>query len=808
MTHTPTDYNQRTLDEALDLAQLGIRIVPIKPGEKRPPMPAWQEAATTNESTIRKWYEGQYRGFGLGVATGELANGKHLFVLDIDEHDPAVSGSDTLHDLERANEKLPDTVEVHTGSGGKHLYFLSDIEIRNDAGKKLGPGLDIRGHNGQVLAPPTLHPNGERYLWAYDQTPWDIEIANAPQWLIDRLTDTPRPTTAAVIPARRDQFLTGDSIADTYNAETTWNDILTQDGWQLSHIDHSGEHHWTRPGKTTREGTSATTNYQNRDVLKVFTSSIPWLPEGAYSRFQYFSRRHHNADMSKAAKSLKQSPTVTHIAAKHDDEWPELIELTTNVTAPAFNISTMPDWIVDHAEAVAQDLEVSIDLPLALALGALSTAALGGAKVLYPRKNWTQPLNLYIAVALPPSTGKSPVKAAMFTALEKYEQTRIADSAIAVSQYDTEIRILKSRLKAAEELAAKGKGNESRDAMHEAFSIAAQIAEMKKPVNGKLLVDNVTEEALGIEMADAGGSIAMISAEGGLFDRMAGMYGNAAPSLDLYLEAWSGGRYSVSRVGRGSLMIPSGNLCIVTTVQPQILEEIGAQRVFAGRGLTQRFLLSIPHTTVGHRNRQNDSHTDEQARNTYDEQIGTIARTIATERPTIIVDGEASDLFAAWDQYHEIQLRQGGRLSHLAEWIGKVRASILRISALLHIAGDNPHDDHVSIETMRRALAIGDYYVAQQEAIADTWGTSAEILVAKRIFETFQAREITEFTAREIQRNWTKNFPRIEDVREPIEILIEHGYVRPLFDGPLVLGRRGKESPRFEMRPSKNGVPR
>lgn len=800
----PKNNNAEILQAARELIAAGVRVLPIRPGMKHPPMSAWQRAATNDLDTVEGWFSGIYKDHGLGVATGSLADGRNFFVLDVDEHGAGVSGGDTLADLEKQNGPLPETLEALTGSGGRHLYFLCDAEIRNDAGKRLGPGLDVRGAGGQVVAPPTLHPNGRRYEWVDGSGPDETPMAPAPTWLTAMLADpTPQQNAVSIEPKKRDAFLVGDpndSIADRYNLDTSWDELLGQDGWHKSHVDPDGEAHWTRPGKDPRHGTSATTNYKGLDVLKVFSSSIAWLPEGAYSRFQYFSRRHHNGDMSQAAKALARRNSWPQPSPKPGDEWPDLIPLTTTVVPPMFDSSTMPAWITEHAAAVAQDLEVSVDLPLNLALGALSVTALGNASVRYPRKNWTQPLNLYIAVALPPSTGKSPAKAAMFSALEQFEQERMNEAARAVSEYETELRILKARLKACEELAAKSRGMEGQEAHDDAFAIAAKIAKLKKPITGKMFVDNVTEEALGIELADAGGSIAMVSAEGGLFDRMAGMYSEKNAGLDLYLEAWSGGRYSVSRVGRSSISVASGNLCIVTTVQPQVLEDIGAQKLFAGRGLTQRFLLSTPESTVGLRDRTKHSKTDDEVRREYDSRISEMASRLAKDKPQIRIEGEASDIFASWDQYHETKIRQGAELDHLAEWVGKVRASVLRIAALLHLAEGNVSST-VSGETMEKAIRIGNYYVAQQQAISDSWGVGSEILLAKKIIDWLYASNTKEFSARHLQRRHRTKFSRIEDARATLEILVERGWIRPLFDGPLVLGQRGKDSPRFEVRP-------
>ena len=135
-------------EQALELASLGWRILPIKPGQKRPPMASWQHAATDNLRTIDNWYTGAYIDHGIGIATGSQPNGQNLIVVDIDEHDPAKSGSATLEALEKKYGALPITVRATTGSNGQHIYFLAPpgLEIRNDAGSRLGVGIDIRAN--------------------------------------------------------------------------------------------------------------------------------------------------------------------------------------------------------------------------------------------------------------------------------------------------------------------------------------------------------------------------------------------------------------------------------------------------------------------------------------------------------------------------------------------------------------------------------------------------------------------------------------------------------------------------------------
>jgi hypothetical protein len=291
------------LQTALAYAKQDIRVIPIKQGEKRPPMQGWQNAATSDPTTIRTWFEGQFKDCGLGIATGEFRN-RYLIVIDIDDR-PEFSGSDTLKDLEQLHGQLPDTVEVITGSGGRHIYFLTDAPIRNEASGRLGQGIDVRGIGGQVLAPPTIHPNGKTYEWVEGKSIANTPPADMPLWMVLILTEKHTDDIPMTYESTAN-ILTEEGPASRYCAATTWPELLRQDGWTLAHIDQSGEAHWIRPGKDIREGTSATTGWQGKDIIRVFTTSIPNLPAGAYTRFGYTAAMHHNGDRSAFAKKLLQ----------------------------------------------------------------------------------------------------------------------------------------------------------------------------------------------------------------------------------------------------------------------------------------------------------------------------------------------------------------------------------------------------------------------------------------------------------------------------------------------------------------------
>lgn len=199
---------------ALGCAARGLRVFPlhwIKPGGacscpagancdspgKHPRISLWQKLACSDEKMIRGWWR-QWPEANVGVVTGEAAG---LYVVDVD----LKSGGDiSLMELcERAAVDWPDTLTVLTGSGGFHYYFQfpSGLDLRNTGGR-LGRGIDTRGNGGFVVAPPSLHASGSRYVWVNDLAP-----APLPEPLLKLLTEAkgtaaPRPAAKARSQAR------------------------------------------------------------------------------------------------------------------------------------------------------------------------------------------------------------------------------------------------------------------------------------------------------------------------------------------------------------------------------------------------------------------------------------------------------------------------------------------------------------------------------------------------------------------------------------------------------------------------------
>ena len=182
---------------ALDYAELGWPMFPLGVGSKLPKIPKSAGGrgfhdATVDVEMITSWWSRWLRA-NVGVRTGPTSN---LVVLDVD---PRHGGDESFDALEAKHGPLPDTLVAATPSGGTHYYFsYPDVEIRNDAGRLLGAGLDVRGEGGYVAVAPSV-VNGRPYHWLAGSID---NLAPMPNWMIGLLEHRrdPLPCTA---PSRR-----------------------------------------------------------------------------------------------------------------------------------------------------------------------------------------------------------------------------------------------------------------------------------------------------------------------------------------------------------------------------------------------------------------------------------------------------------------------------------------------------------------------------------------------------------------------------------------------------------------------------
>ncbi len=138
---------------------------------KHPRLNDWEENASNDPSVIAGWWH-KWPDANVGIAAGK----SRLVCFDIDSYKDKYEGQKLLTS---ADEQ---TVTSLTGSGGTHLlYQMPEDAYYSNARGALPQGIDIRGFGGQFVAPPSIHPSGNRYQWEEGYGPHEIGVIALPE---------------------------------------------------------------------------------------------------------------------------------------------------------------------------------------------------------------------------------------------------------------------------------------------------------------------------------------------------------------------------------------------------------------------------------------------------------------------------------------------------------------------------------------------------------------------------------------------------------------------------------------------------
>jgi len=363
---------------ALQLTKEGISVVPVSvDGSKKPAPFTWrkyQEERPTTQELIDWFGKGTQQ--GVGAICGEVSG--NLEMLELEGRAVAAQIHIQAKDMAENSglgdlwQKIQDGYCEVTPSGGIHwLYRISDGLVPGNQKLARRPGenggvdvlCETRGEGGFVILAPSAgscHPSGE---------PWKIlsgSIQTIPTITMDErealfsifrcFDEMPKIENIAQEVKSREVNLS--LPGDDYNSKVTWEQILTPLGW--SKVYTKGEAiAWRRPGKN--EGISATTNFNGKDNLYVFTTSTIFESEHSYSKFAAYATLEHNGDFKKAASALRSQgygkPVELNSLPNLPTHSPSLVTLRDENEEPTTS-SWLPEFI--NADNIFDEPEPSI----------------------------------------------------------------------------------------------------------------------------------------------------------------------------------------------------------------------------------------------------------------------------------------------------------------------------------------------------------------------------------------------------------------------------------------------------------------
>lgn len=486
----------------------------------------------------------------------------------------------------------------------------------------------------------------------------------------------------------------------------------------------------------------------------------------------------------KSALKYYQSAIATNPNYVKPDEynnpsWDEIIPLD-DVNLPTFPIVALPDALKDYVVDVAESTQTPIDMAGVASLALMSIAMQPRYKVV-GKADWEEQLSLYCMIVAEPSDRKSAVFNQIIKVIQSFEADYNERHSIDFLKSQEEHASLEKYYKKASKDFENGKI--TKDEYDEAFNKYASH-KVIKPIS--LTIDDVTSESLTNEIESQDGCIALVSSEGGIFDILSGSYTNF-PNIDIFLKGYSGDFIKVSRIGRPSLYVKNPRLTILLTVQPKVLENVVNNGTFTGRGLSARFLYSVPKSLVGSR-RFETKPIDFDNKKRFSDLIHEILNEPKTVPKYITLSDDAYLLLK--DYYESFESRLVTDLKEIGGWAGKLVGNILRISALITRARNVRYDAFlytpstddsaewmVQKEDMENAIRLGDYFLEHARYAFDFMDDSTIKKQALNFLEKLKVSKVNEISFRDACRT-TKFMNKKDKATAVITLLVDNGYLR------------------------------
>jgi hypothetical protein len=458
------------------------------------------------------------------------------------------------------------------------------------------------------------------------------------------------------------------------------------------------------------------------------------------------------------------------------------IPLTQSYPIPPFPVDALPDPIANMVSAIALFTQTDPAMAATCVLSVLSACTGGRARIVL-RSGWEEPLNAYYATIAHSGERKSAVQQAITKPL--YDAERRLDEASRDARRDAEEtkKIAEQAVEKQRRKAAGAAGtSEAEQEMATALNLAAMAEAIEVPSTPRLIADDITPEALGTLLAEQGGRMAVLSAEGEILDIIAGRYNNNVPNMGIWLKGHAGDPVKVDRKGRPPEYVESPAVTLGLMIQPAVLDALAAKQEFRGRGLLARIFYAYPVSSLGSRDAEAPA-PDQQVVTRYAAVVGDLAEGMAawTDPARLPITPSAQQAVIELARGLEPTLGSEGELAHLADWGSKYVGAVCRIAGNLHLAICGPEEGvrrSVEDTTIRAAARIGEYFKACAirafaEMGADRITSDALYLLDRLIrLETDYVSERDLFTACNRSRFSTK-----EHMTPALNRLIEHGFL-------------------------------
>lgn len=308
-----------TLEAALSYLRAGMSVIPCDKATKRPighllpqeldpksgkMVPGWKGFQKTlpTEDDIRGFFS---NGACIGMISGIVSG--NLEFIDFDEPE-IIRAWRTLLISWNCGALVDRLVaEQSQRKGGWHIGYRhqgkpdgnlklaqrapTEGELTADPQAKTKALIETRGEGGYCIVAPSPGYTAKQGAWT------DVPLITAEE----REALLAAARTFELLPKAHLAPTGTGRVGDDYNDRASIDEIIIPLGWN-----RSGHDYWTRPGKSNKDGHSATWNHNGSRRFHIFSSSAG-IDTGSYDLFGLYTKLHHGGNFGNAAKAAAES---------------------------------------------------------------------------------------------------------------------------------------------------------------------------------------------------------------------------------------------------------------------------------------------------------------------------------------------------------------------------------------------------------------------------------------------------------------------------------------------------------------------
>ena len=472
------------------------------------------------------------------------------------------------------------------------------------------------------------------------------------------------------------------------------------------------------------------------------------------------------------------------------EEWSEpqpIRDVLPSVTP--FMIDLLPEAFQSWIRDIAERMQCPPDFPAVGVMVSLATVV-GRQVTIRPKVNddWQVVPNLWGGIIGRPGLLKTPALQESLRPLNRLEVK-------AKEEFDAAMRVFE-----ADKLVHEARQKQMKDDLRKAVRTGSDpylIAQSSTtdddpaPTRRRYRTNDPTMEKLGELLNENPRGLLLFRDELTGFLRTMDRDGHESDRA-FYLEAWNGtGRFTVDRIGRGTIDIQASCISILGGIQPGPLSAYMSRAAHGGQdddGLVQRFQLIVwpdqpgawkdvdrrPDTVA----RQRVFEVFERLDNIDPVNIGAEVPEEEGDLPFLRFSSEAQEFFTGWRTDLEHRLRGNELPPMLEAHFAKYRSLVPSLALLIHLA--DVGIGSVGEDSLLRACAWGDYLESHARRVYAP-ALAPQMISASALAEHIKKGDLgTEFAARDVQRKGWTNLVEREDVGRALEMLEDLDWIRAI----------------------------